>query len=68
MREAETRGVQLSELPPDVLVSAHPSLVGDGLRSALDPAAAVERRSLLGGPAKSTVLEAIETAKARWSA
>jgi argininosuccinate lyase len=67
VREAETRDVQLGELPPDVLVAAHPALVGDGLRSALDPAAAVERRSLIGGPARSTVLKAIEHARARWS-
>lgn len=67
VREAETRGVQLGELPADVLVAAHPSLVGDGLRAALDPAAAVERRSLIGGPAKATVQQAIATARARWA-
>jgi argininosuccinate lyase len=67
VREAETRNVQLGELPADVLVAAHPSLVGDGLRSALDPAAAVERRSLIGGPAKATVQQAIATARARWA-
>jgi argininosuccinate lyase len=67
VREAETRNVQLGELPPDVLVAAHASLVGDGLRSALDPAAAVERRSLLGGPAKVTVQAAITTARASWA-
>jgi len=67
VREAETRNVQLGELPTDVLVAAHASLVGDGLRSALDPAAAVERRSLIGGPAKATVQKAIATARTRWS-
>jgi argininosuccinate lyase len=67
VREAEIRGVQLGELPAEVLVAAHPSLVGDGLRSALDPAAAVERRSLIGGPAKATVQQAIATARARWA-
>ena len=67
VREAELRNVQLGELPPDVLVAAHASLVGDGLRSALDPAAAVERRSLIGGPAKATVQQAIATARARWA-
>jgi argininosuccinate lyase len=66
VREAETRGVQLGELPPDVLVRAHPSLSGDGLRSALDPAAAVERRSLVGGPARTTVERAIALARQRW--
>jgi argininosuccinate lyase len=67
VREAETRNVQLGELPPDVLLAAHSSLVGDSLRSALDPAAAVERRSLIGGPAKFTVQKAIVTARARWA-
>ena len=67
VREAETRNVQLGELPADVLVTAHASLSGDGLRSALDPAAAVERRSLIGGPAKATVQKAITTARTRWS-
>jgi argininosuccinate lyase len=67
VREAEIRSVQLGELPPEVLVAAHPSLIGDALRSALDPAAAVERRSLFGGPAKATVQQAIATARARWS-
>ena len=68
VREAETRGVQLGELPPDVLVKAHATLVGAGLRAALDPAAAVERRSLVGGPAKATVEKAIVSARQRWSA
>ena len=67
VREAETRGVQLGELAPDVLVAAHASLVGEGLRAALDPAAAVERRSLIGGPAKATVQKAIVSARQRWS-
>jgi argininosuccinate lyase len=67
VREAETRGVQLGELPPDVLLAAHASLEGDGLRAALDPAQAVERRSLVGGPAKATVQRAIENARSRWA-
>jgi argininosuccinate lyase len=68
VREAETRGVQLGELSPNVLVKAHATLVGAGLRAALDPAAAVERRSLVGGPAKATVQKAIASARQRWSA
>jgi argininosuccinate lyase len=67
VREAETRAVQLGELPPEVLVAAHAALVGEGLRSALDPAAAVERRSLVGGPARATVQAAIVHARARWA-
>ncbi len=67
VREAEERGVQLGQLPADVLKAAHGSLTGDGLRSALDPAAAVERRSLIGGPAKATVTQAIAQARRSWA-
>jgi len=68
VREAEARSVQLGELPPEVLKAAHASLTGDGLNAALDPAAAVERRSLVGGPAKATVQRAITDARRRWKA
>ncbi len=68
VREAEARGVQLGGLPPDVLAAAHPSLVGEELAAALDPAAAVERRNLVGGPARVRVVEAIADARERWRA
>ncbi|MFZ5889786.1 MAG: argininosuccinate lyase [Myxococcota bacterium] len=68
VREAEQRGVQLGELPEEVLRAAHASLTGPELRSALDPAAAVERRSLIGGPARERVLSAITEAEAEWAA
>jgi argininosuccinate lyase len=64
--EAEARSVQLGELPKDVLVAAHPSLAEDGVRSALDPKMAVERRTVVGGPAKVRVLEAIAAARTRF--
>ncbi len=66
VREAEQRKVQLGELSESVLSSAHPALQGSGHESALDPAQAVERRALLGGPARSRVLAAIAEAKQRW--
>ena len=66
VREAETRGVDLGELPEAVFAAAHPALSGPERASALDPSAAVERRSLVGGPAKATVLAAIDDAKSRW--
>ena len=66
VREAETRNVQIGELPAEVLVAAHPALTGPDLALALDPEAAVERRSLIGGPAKATVLAAITSARGRW--
>jgi argininosuccinate lyase len=64
--EAEKRGVQLGDLPKNVLVAAHPSLGTIGVLSALDPAAAVERRTVLGGPARVRVVEAISDARARF--
>lgn len=66
VREAESRGVQIGELPADVLLGAHPALSGPDLALALDPEAAVERRSLVGGPAKARVQTAIAEARARW--
>jgi hypothetical protein len=36
------------------------------MRTVLDPVAAVERRAVLGGPARVRVLEAIAEAKERW--
>jgi argininosuccinate lyase len=66
VREAEARGVELSGLPESVLVAAHPVLANPARQSALDPDAAVERRALIGGPARTTVLSAIAEARARW--
>jgi argininosuccinate lyase len=65
--DAERRGVELGELPRDVLIAAHPSLGDADVRSALDPKQAVERRSVKGGPAKVRVLEAIADARTRWT-
>ena len=64
--EAERRGVELGALPRDVLVAAHPSLGDTEVASALDPKQAVERRSVVGGPARGRVLEAIADARRRW--
>jgi argininosuccinate lyase len=66
VREAETEGVQLSELSVDVLAQAHPSLMRPEAREALDARAAVERRKLVGGPAKACVLKEAEEAERRW--
>ncbi len=66
VREAEERGVQLYALPDDVLVAAHPALADPAIRGALDPEQAVERRALIGGPAKARVLESIAEARERW--
>lgn len=68
VREADQRGVQLGELPEEVLCAAHPALTPEQLAPALDVEAAVERRSLAGGPGKAAVLAAIGAARERWGA
>jgi argininosuccinate lyase len=67
VREAEVRNCQLGELPSSVLKSADERLVGQEVSQALDPAAAVERRAIIGGPAKRQVTHAIAVAKSLWS-
>jgi argininosuccinate lyase len=64
VREADTRSIELAALPEDVFRAAHPLLTFPELKSALDPEAAVERRALIGGPAKARVLAAIARARA----
>lgn len=66
VRLAEQRGVQLSELSRADLATSHPKLVELDVSSALDPRSAVERRSLVGGPAAPRVHEAILDARVRW--
>jgi argininosuccinate lyase len=67
VRLAEERGVELRDLGGADLELAHPALEGDAVKRALDPAEAVERRKVLGGPARVRVCEAIAEAKERWS-
>lgn len=67
VRVAEERGVQIGQLDAETLLAAHAALSGEGVRAALDPRQAVERRGLIGGPAKSRVLQAIAEARARWA-
>jgi argininosuccinate lyase len=67
VREAEARGVQIGALPDDVLIAAHSSLGRPEARDALNPRIAVERRKLVGGPAKERVVAEISFAKARWA-
>ncbi len=66
VRQAEASGVQIGELSDEVLSAAHETLGRAEARQALDPRAAVERRQLVGGPAKNRVLQEIEAARARW--
>jgi argininosuccinate lyase len=66
VREAEAKGVELQELSEATFTAAHPALASKERSAALDPALAVERRSLVGGPARSTVVAAIADARSRW--
>ena len=66
VREAEGKGVELGALPDAAFEAAHPALASKARAAALDPALAVERRSLIGGPAKNAVTAAIADARARW--
>ena len=67
VRLAESRGVQIGQLDQAELAAAHPALGAAPAREALDPQAAVERRALVGGPARTRVLSAIEDAQRRWA-
>jgi hypothetical protein len=58
--------VELHALPEAAFAAAHPALASKERAKALDPALAVERRSLVGGPARSTVVAAIADARSRW--
>jgi argininosuccinate lyase len=64
---AEQRGVQLGGLSPEELSCEHSALADPVVRNVLDPELAVERRKLLGGPAKATVIAAIAEARTRWA-
>jgi argininosuccinate lyase len=67
VREAETRGLQLGDLPREILAAAHPVLAEPAVEQALDPRAAVERRQLIGGPAKVRVRAEISAARSHWA-
>jgi argininosuccinate lyase len=61
---AREGGGRLDQLPREVLRATHPALDLD-LRELLSVERSLERRSLLGGPARQTVVRAIEGARAR---
>lgn len=68
VRLAETKDVQIGGLDQAELAAAHPALGKPEARAALDPRAAVERRALVGGPAKARVEEAISEGRKNWAA
>jgi argininosuccinate lyase len=59
VRVATERGVELAALPLETLREAHASF-GPEISEWLDPARAVDRRDLVGGPARARVLAEIE--------
>ena len=59
VRVATERGVELAALDLDTLRAAHAAFDAD-VASWLDPARAVDRRDIVGGPARSRVLAEIE--------
>ena len=59
VRIASERGVELAALPLDELRAVHPAFAAD-VAGWLDPARAVDRRDLVGGPARARVLAEID--------
>jgi argininosuccinate lyase len=59
VRIASDRGVELAALPLDELRAAHPAFDED-VASWLDPARAVDRRDVIGGPARARVISELE--------
>ncbi len=59
VRVASDRGVELAALDLETLRAAHPSFDTD-VASWLDPARAVDRRDVVGGPARNRVLAEID--------
>jgi argininosuccinate lyase len=68
VRRAEELGVQLDKLPIDEVRAVHPGLTPAHIEQMFNVQAAVERRQLVGGPARARVLEAIQDARQRWAA
>jgi argininosuccinate lyase len=68
VRRAEELGVQLDQLPRAELAALHPGMTLERIDGVFNVEAAVERRSLLGGPALARVQEAIAEARGRWAA
>jgi argininosuccinate lyase len=63
VRIASERGVELAALPLGELRAVHPAFAAD-VAGWLDPARAVDRRDLVGGPARARVLAEIDRVSA----
>lgn len=68
VRRAEELGVQLDQLPFEEVHAVHPGLSPEQLADVFSVEAAVERRQVLGGPARARVTEAMAEARGRWAA
>lgn len=66
VHRAEQLGVQLDELPVDEVCAVNAQLTPEQVAEIFSLESAVERRKLLGGPARSRVVEAIADARGRW--
>jgi argininosuccinate lyase len=58
-RDATARGIELASLSPEELRKAHPAF-GDDVSAWLDPARAVDRRDVVGGPARTQIVGEID--------
>jgi argininosuccinate lyase len=67
VRIATERRVELRALSIEEMQAVHPAFAAD-VRDWLDPARAVDRRDLPGGPARNRVLAEIERLSAELSA
>jgi argininosuccinate lyase len=68
VKSAESRGVQLHQLDAATLQGASPLLADVASEGVFDPALAVERRNLFGGPARAQVEKQIAEGRTRWAA
>ena len=67
VRRAEELGLQLDQLPRPELAAVHPGMTPERIDAVFSVEAAVERRNLLGGPARERVLEAVAEARSLWA-
>jgi argininosuccinate lyase len=58
-RDATARGIELASMTPAELRKAHPDF-GDDVVAWLDPARAVDRRDVVGGPARTQIIGEID--------
>jgi argininosuccinate lyase len=60
VRRASERGVDLAALTPAEMSEASGVAIDESIRQVLDPARAVDRRDVVGGPARQRIVAALE--------